>query len=51
MAEAKIAAQVTFDAGNSPKMLIEHYRELVTEDEAKEWFSLDLKKVGQLLVS
>lgn len=40
LAETKSAAQVAFEAGNSPKMLFEHYRELVTETEAKEWFSL-----------
>lgn len=40
MAETKSAAQVALEAGNSPKMLFEHYRELVTEDEAKEWFGL-----------
>ena len=45
MAETKSAAQVALEAGNSPKMLFEHYRELVTEAEAKEWFSLDPKKV------
>ncbi len=45
MAETKSAAQVALEAGNSPKMLFEHYRELVTEDEAKEWFSLTPKKV------
>lgn len=40
MAETKSAAQVALEAGNSPKMLFEHYRELVTEAEAKEWFAL-----------
>lgn len=40
MAETKSAAQVALEAGNSPKMLFEHYRELVTEAEAKEWFGL-----------
>ena len=45
MAETKSATQVALEAGNSPKMLFEHYRELVTEAEAKEWFSFDPKKV------
>lgn len=40
MAETKSAPQVALEAGNSPKMLFEHYRELVTEAEAKEWFAL-----------
>jgi integrase len=48
MAETKSAAQVALEAGNSPKMLFEHYRELVTEDEAKEWFSLSPGKVEKL---
>lgn len=41
----KSAAQVALEAGNSPEMLFEHYRELVTEAEANEWFSFDPKKV------
>src|SRR5690606_28969022 len=45
LAMAKSAPQVALEAGNSPKMLFEHYRELVTESEAKEWFSLTPKKV------
>ncbi len=49
MAEAKSAAQVALEAGNSPKMLFEHYRELVTEDEAKEWFSLTPNRVKEVL--
>lgn len=47
MAETKSAPQVALEAGNSPKMLFEHYRELVTEAEAKEWFSLTPRKVGR----
>jgi len=49
MAETKSAAQVALEAGNSPKMLFEHYRELVTEAEAKEWFSLTPKAVRRRL--
>jgi len=45
LAETKSAAQVALEAGNSPKMLFEHYRELVTEDEAKEWFAMSPAKV------
>ncbi len=45
MAETKSAPQVALEAGNSPKMLFEHYRELVTEVEAKEWFGLTPAKV------
>ncbi len=45
LAETKSAAQVALEAGNSPKMLFEHYRELVTEGEAKEWFGMTPNKV------
>ncbi|MGH7869476.1 MAG: hypothetical protein ACREP9_18050 [Candidatus Dormibacteraceae bacterium] len=34
-AEVKSAAQVALEAGNSPQMIFEHYRELVTERAAK----------------
>jgi integrase len=49
MAETKSAAQVALEAGNSPKMLFEHYRELVTDAEAKEWFSLTPEKVRRMI--
>lgn len=38
MAILKNAAEVALEAGNSPRMIFEHYRELATEAEAKEWF-------------
>jgi integrase len=33
-------AQVALEAGNSPAMIFGHYRELVTADDAKKWFSI-----------
>jgi len=33
-------AKVALEAGNSPAMIFRHYRELVTEDAAKAWFSI-----------
>jgi hypothetical protein len=33
-------AQVALEAGNSPGMIFAHYRELVTPDDAKKWFSI-----------
>jgi len=33
-------AQVALEAGNSPKMIFQHYRELVRPDAAKAWFSI-----------
>lgn len=47
LAVTKSAAQVALEAGNSPKMLFEHYRELVTEAEGKEWFSITPQKVNR----
>ncbi len=40
MAVLKNAAQVALEAGNSPRMIFEHYRELATEAEANAWFAV-----------
>ena len=40
IAEVKDAARVALEAGNSPEIIFKHYRELVTENEAKQWFSI-----------
>jgi integrase len=40
IAEIKDAARVALEAGNSPEIIFKHYRELVTEQEAQEWFSI-----------
>jgi len=40
IAEVKNAAQVALEAGNSPAIIFKHYRELVTEAEAGEWFGI-----------
>lgn len=48
LAITKSAAQVSLEAGNSPKMLFENYRELVTEKAAQEYFGiLPEKKVAK----
>jgi hypothetical protein len=31
---------VALEAGNSPAIVFRHYRELVTADEARRWFSI-----------
>jgi hypothetical protein len=31
---------VALEAGNSPEMIFEHYRELVTPETAKTWFAV-----------
>jgi len=40
LAIVKDAAKVSLEAGNSPDIIFKHYRELVTEQEANEWFSI-----------
>ncbi len=40
LAEVKNAAQVALEMGNSPALLFRNYRELVTEEQALNWFSL-----------
>ena len=40
LAEVPDAPRVALEAGNSPAMIFKHYRELVTPDEAKEWFGI-----------
>jgi integrase len=40
LAVVKDAAKVALEAGNSPDIIFKHYRELVTEPEAKEWFAI-----------
>ena len=40
LADVKSPAQVVLEAGNSPQMIFEHYRELVTEKAAKAWFAI-----------
>jgi hypothetical protein len=40
LAMVQDAAKVSFEMGNSPKMVFEHYREIVTPEEAKSWFGI-----------
>ena len=40
VAETGDAARTSLEAGNSPKMIFRHYREIVDEEAAKAWFSL-----------
>ena len=40
LAVTQDAAKTSLEAGNSPQMIFRHYRELTTEDEAKEWFGV-----------
>ena len=40
VAQVQNVAQVALEAGNSPQMIFQHYRELVRPDAAKAWFGL-----------
>ena len=40
MAETQDVAKVSLEAGNSPQMIFQHYRELVRPDAAKAWFAI-----------
>ncbi|MHC5066928.1 MAG: tyrosine-type recombinase/integrase, partial [Planctomycetota bacterium] len=40
IAAVQSAEQVALEAGNSPDVIFKHYRELVTEDQAGEWFGI-----------
>lgn len=44
VAAVQNVAQVALEAGNSPGMIFGHYRELVTADDAKKWFSIEPSK-------
>jgi hypothetical protein len=37
-------AKVALEAGNSPQMIFQHYRELVRPKGAKEWFAIMPKR-------
>jgi hypothetical protein len=39
---------VTLEAGNSPQMIFQHYRELVRPADAKTWFSIAPEKEGKV---
>jgi hypothetical protein len=41
LAELKDAAQVAYEAGNSPQVVFKNYRKVVTERESKQWFSIN----------
>jgi hypothetical protein len=40
VAETQNVAQVALEAGNSPQMIFQHYRELVRPEAAKAWFAI-----------
>lgn len=44
------AAKTALEAGNSPQMIFRHYRELTTEEEAKEWFNVVPPKQAENII-
>jgi integrase len=41
LADVQDTAKVALEMGNSPAMIFQHYRELVTPEQAKTWFSIE----------
>jgi integrase len=50
LAITRDAAKTSLEAGNSPQMIFRHYRELTSEDEAKEWFNVFPPKQAENIV-
>lgn len=49
LADIQSAAQVALEAGNSPQIIFQHYRELVRPKDAKSWFSITPGEDGKIL--
>ena len=49
LAQIKNAAQVSLEMGNSPSMVFQHYREVVTEKQAHQWFGSLPKRAGNIV--
>ena len=48
IAQCKNAAEVAHEMGNSPRMVFQHYRELVTPAEAHKWWTICPRKGGKI---
>jgi integrase len=48
-ADIQNVAQVALEAGNSPAMIFGHYRELVTAEDAKTWFTIAPARPANIL--
>ncbi len=46
----KDVGQVSLEAGNSPQMIFKHYRQLVRDSEAQEWFSIQPPKQAENVI-
>ena len=49
LASIKNAAQVALEAGNSPTMIFQHYRELVTPAQAGRWFGIQPESASKVV--
>jgi integrase len=49
LAQTKNAAQVSLEMGNSPRVVFQHYRELVTDKQAHQWFGILPKRAGNIV--
>ena len=49
VADVKDVSRVALEAGNSPAMIFRHYRELVTVEAAKAWFSVEPKTAAKIV--
>ncbi len=49
LADIQAAAQVALEAGNSPQIIFQHYRELVRPKDAKSWFSITPGEDGKII--
>jgi integrase len=50
LADIKNTAQVALEAGNSPQMIFKHYREVVTEQDAKTWFAIEPMEAAKVVL-
>jgi len=49
LAEIQDVNRVALEAGNSPRMIFQHYRELCTPKEAKTWFAISPSEATNIL--
>ena len=49
LAQTKNAAQVSLEMGNSPRMVFQHYREVVTDKQAQQWFRIVPRRAGNIV--
>src|ERR1019366_861632 len=49
VAETSDVAKVSLEAGNSPQIIFQHYRELVTPEAGIEWFGILPGKAGNVI--